>query len=230
MASKPNPKNEDYVSSDNIADKTQRWLEDIGWNAEKKTSFKFVPKDSFLLIIDMQHFFLDSDSHAYLPASKAILTNVENLIDTYRKAHLPVVFTRLALLENEDPGIMGRWWNDVIRNEEPQSEIISRLLPLENEIVIRKTRYSAFIGTELEDFLTIKMAKSVVICGVMTHLCCESTARDAFMKDFEVYFVVDATATQTEDLHLSSLRTLSNGFAVPATTQMIVSEIQETGH
>ena len=56
----------------------------------------------------------------------------------------------------------------------------------------------------------------------MTHLCCESTARAAFMKDFEVYFVVDATATQYEELHLSSLRTLSDGFAVPVTTDHVL--------
>jgi isochorismate hydrolase len=122
---------------------------------------------------------------------------------------------------------MARWWKDVIRNEDSQSEIILRLLPFEDEIVIRKTKYSAFIGTELEDILIIKMAKNVVICGVMTHLCCETTAREAFMKGFEVYFTMDATATQSEDLHLSTLRTLSNGFAIPVTTDGIISEIQE---
>ena len=230
MASNPNSKNEKYISSDNILEKSKSWFDKIGWDDKNKKNFKFVPRDSFLLVIDMQGFFLDPDSHAYLPASKAILPNVEDLINAYRKAHLSVIFTRLAILEDEDPGIMGKWWNDVIRNEDPQSEIISRLLPLENEIVIRKTRYSAFIGTDLDDILTIKMAKSVVICGVMTHLCCESTAREAFMKEYEVYFVVDATATQTEGLHLSSLRTLSSGFAVPVTTQKIVSDIKGAVH
>jgi len=230
MAVNPNSKNEEYISSDNILEKSRSWFDKIGWDNKNKKNFKFVPRDSFLLVIDMQGVFLNPDSHAYLPASKAIIPNVEDLINTYRKAHLPVIITRHALLENESPGIMGKWWNDVIRNEDPQSEIISGLLPLENEIVLRKTKYSAFIDTELGDILTIKMAKSVVICGVMTHLCCESTAREAFMKEYEVYFVVDATATQTEDLHLSSLRTLSSGFAVPVTTQKIVSDIKGTVH
>ncbi len=124
---------------------------------------------------------------------------------------------------------MGRWWNDVIKNEDPQSEIINDLLPLEHEIIIRKTRYSAFYGTELEDILTRKMAKSVVICGVATHLCCETTSREAFIKDFEVYFVVDGTASQTEELHLSSLKTLSNGFAIPITVSDIIAKIKEKG-
>jgi isochorismate hydrolase len=132
-------------------------------------------------------------------------------------------------MEDEKSGIMDRWWNDALRNEDPQSEITVELLPLENDLIVRKTRYSAFIGTDLEEFLMIKMAKSVVICGVMTHLCCESTAREAFMKDFEVYFVVDGTAAQNEELHLSSLRTLSNGFAIPVTTSEIIDKFKEKG-
>ena len=56
----------------------------------------------------------------------------------------------------------------------------------------------------------------------MTHLCCESTARDAFMHDHEVLFVVDATATDDEELHLGSLRALADGFAVLATTREVM--------
>jgi isochorismate hydrolase len=227
MSHQSGSNNERYITSDNLAQKTQIWLDQIRWNERNKEKFIFKPRDSILLVVDMQRFFLDPESHAYLPASDAILPNVEKLIKTYRNARIPVIFTRHALLENEDPGIMARWWKDVIRNEDSQSEIILRLLPFEDEIVIRKTKYSAFIGTELEDILIIKMAKNVVICGVMTHLCCETTAREAFMKGFEVYFTMDATATQSEDLHLSTLRTLSNGFAIPVTTDGIISEIQE---
>ena len=58
----------------------------------------------------------------------------------------------------------------------------------------------------------------------MTHLCCETTARDAFMRDYDVYFIVDATATETESLHISSLRTLTDGFTIPMKTSEILKE------
>lgn len=219
---------EEYLTFENLESKTQKWQEDLKLSAQKGNRFKFKSIDSILLVVDMQGYFLDEESHAFIPSSKTILPNVENLIKVYREAHLPLIYTRHAYLENEDPGIMARWWGDIISNEDPQSEIVTEILPLENDIVLRKTRYSAFIGTELEDILTIKMAKSIVICGVMTHLCCETTAREAFMKDFEVYFVMDATATQTEDLHLSSLRTLAGGFAQITTMSDIISEITGT--
>jgi isochorismate hydrolase len=219
---------EEYITFENLESKSQKWQDELKFYSEKANRFKYKSIDSVLLIIDMQGFFLDEESHAFIPSSKAIIPNVENLIKTYREAHLPLIYSRHAYLENEDPGIMARWWGDAISNEDPLSEIITEVLPHENDIVLRKTRYSAFIGTELEDILTIKMAKSIVICGVMTHLCCETTAREAFMKDFEVYFVMDATATQTEELHLSSLRTLASGFAQITTTSDIISEITGT--
>jgi isochorismate hydrolase len=215
--------NEEYVTNENINSKTQVWLDELKYHMKGRLEFKV--RNSVLLVIDMQRFFLDEDSHAYIPASKAILPNVQNLIESYHKARLPVIFTQHALLEEEDPGIMGRWWKDVLREEDPKSELHSSILPSDKDIVIRKTKYNAFMGTQLEDFLEIKLASSVVICGVMTDLCCETTAREAFSRDYEVYFLADATATITEDLHLSSLRTLAHGFAEIITTQDILSAI-----
>jgi isochorismate hydrolase len=174
------------------------------------------------MVIDMQDYFLDEGSHAFIPESRAILPNVKALLDAYRRGGLQVVFTRHAHGKDEDPGMLGRWWADVILEDDPSSRIATVLEPMESEPVIRKNRYSAFQGTDLDVFLRARGIRSVVITGVMTHLCCESTAREAFMKDFEVYFVVDGTATQSEDLHISSLKTLSDGFAVPVTTDDVL--------
>ena len=63
--------------------------------------------------------------------------------------------------------------------------------------------------------------RRIVISGVMTHLCCETTARSAFVRGFEVFFTVDGTASYTADFHRASLLNLAHGFAVP----VLVSEI-----
>jgi isochorismate hydrolase len=189
--------------------------------------FRLEPSRSALMVIDMQDYFLDEGSHAFIPESKAILPNVKGLIDAYRKKGYQVIFTRHAHGENEDHGMLGKWWADVIMDNHPSSKITSDLEPMESEPVIRKNRYSAFQGTDLDAFLRAKGIKSVVITGVMTHLCCETTAREAFMKDYEVYFVVDGTATQSEELHVSSLKTLAHGFVVPVTTDDILGILEE---
>ncbi|MDH7508594.1 MAG: isochorismatase family protein [Methanomassiliicoccales archaeon] len=193
----------------------------------RRERISFDPKKSALMVIDMQRFFLDPRSHAYLPTASQIIKNVRELLHAYRESSLPVIFTRHALLQNEDPGVMGRWWRDVIREEDAMSSIVEELKPLPDEIVIRKTRYSAFADTDLKQILRNLGVTQLVVTGVMTHLCCETTAREAFVRDFDVFFVIDATATKNEDLHLSSLKTLADGFAIPVKSEEVVAWIKQ---
>lgn len=197
-------------------------------NKYARHPFTFDYKKSALLVIDVQKFFLDKSSHAYLPMAKAIIPKIQSLIQSYQTKKLPVIFTRHALKKGENPGIMERWWKDVIKDENNLSQIIGLLKPVSHKNVIRKTRYSAFWGTNLEKTLKNKGVKQLIITGVLTNLCCETTARDAFLRDFEIFFVVDANATETLDLHLASLKTLSHGFAIPVTTKDILTEIENT--
>lgn len=76
-----------------------------------------------------------------------------------------------------------------------------------------KHTYSGFYNTDLERHLKETGKTEVIITGVMTNLCCETTAREAFIRGFRVFFSSDATATINEDLHVSSLKSLAYGFA-----------------
>jgi isochorismate hydrolase len=89
--------------------------------------------------------------------------------------------------------------------------------------VLQKKRYSAFIGTELDELLKSWQVEEVVICGVLTECCCETTARDAFCRDYRVFFVCDATATRDEVLHLSTLRNLAHAFAHVVSTEQLLA-------
>jgi isochorismate hydrolase len=212
---------QEYVSLENIGVKAKKWLKKLeGYS--KADRFRFSPESSALLVLDMQNFFLDESSHAFVPSSKAVIPNIKRMLDVYRESNQPVIFTRHVLKKDEGPGIMGEWWKDVVREDNKHSEIADVLKPLKHEKVIRKNRYSAFHNSGLKNFLRSSNLESVVITGVMTDLCCETTARDAFMNDFFVYFVADATATINEELHLSTLKTLSHGFAVPLLTKDVI--------
>lgn len=184
--------------------------------------FKLCPEKSALLIIDMQRFFLVPDSHAYVPNATDTIQNVKALADAYREARLPVIYTYHAVLSREESGIMDRWWGDIQREGGEMAKIIPALSPKKSDIVIRKTRYSAFAGTELEKILRDRGVEQVVITGVLTHLCCDTTARAAFMRDFEVYFGIDCTATYNDDLHAGTLRALADGFAMPITCREVL--------
>ena len=191
-------------------------------SSHRSASERFDPSHSALLVIDMQRYFLDKSSHAYLPDSAEIVDNVADLIETYKKRSLPLFFTKHSHPRNEKPGAMARWWKDLIREGDEMAELADGFLPTEDAPVLAKSRYSAFVGTDLEKRLRALDVTGIVITGVMTHLCCETTARDAFMRDFDVFVVVDGTASESKDLHISSLKTLSDGFAIPVSTKEVI--------
>jgi bifunctional isochorismate lyase/aryl carrier protein len=209
---------ENYLTEENSEEKAREWLSVSSRHESRRKRFEFNVDSAALLVLDMQNYFLSEESHAYVSSGRSILPNIRSLIDFFRSEGRPVIFTRHSLKPGEDPGIMGRWWRDIVREDTPESAIIKSLDVKDSDAVIRKTRYSAFIGTDLEKMLRSGGMESIVITGLTTHLCCDSTAREGFMKDFAVFFVVDATATWTEDLHVSSLKALSDGFVIPVAT------------
>jgi len=185
--------------------------------------FRFQPRCAALLVLDMQQFFLDESSHAFIPSAPAILPGLTNLASMFMDKHLPVVLTR-HLNAPDDAGLMSRWWHDLIRKEDP----LSRISPVLSTVVetasccddkglrpllIEKTQYDAFYHTSLQEILTAHAVTQLIITGVMTNLCCETTARSAFVRGFEVFFTVDGTATYNETLHRATLANLSFGFA-----------------
>ena len=116
---------------------------------------------------------------------------------------------------------MSRWWKDLITIEDSLSAIIADF-DFSNRYVLRKSQYDAFYKTGLENYLTKQGISQVVISGVMTHLCCETTARSAFVRGFEIFFLIDGTATYNKEHHMAALLNLSHGFATP----VLVEEIQ----
>ena len=217
-------KNSVYVNSTNLAAKTGKWLDRI--SDFNRHEFSFRPDRSCLLVIDMQRYFVDPAGAAYLPSAHAILENIRLLIEAFRTAKRPVIYTRHAHHPDHlDLGILGQWWGDMIVEGTPDSEIYAAIAPLKNEKVITKHRYSAFFDTDLQTVLRVLKIEDLTICGVMTNLCCESTARDAFFRDYRIFFLADATGTDTEEMHLASLLNLAYGFAWVTTSAKIIQEV-----
>lgn len=203
--------------------RAREWLRILG--LERRRFFPLDLSESVLIVIDMQDFFLDKRSHAYIPASELIVPNVRALIGRYRAKGMPVAFSRHLHKDGEDLGMMGKWWSDPMMESDPMTKLSDKMPVEDSDIVITKNRYSVFHDNNLAHTLREKGIEKVVITGVNTHLCCESTARSAFMLDFEVYFVIDGTATWEEDMHLASIKTCSDGFSVPVTTKEVLEAL-----
>lgn len=188
-----------------------------------KRNTEFNLQSSALLVIDMQKYFVHPESHAYIPTTKTIISGITEMIKAYSAKGLPVILTR-HINSAQNAKLLAKWWNDLITEKDPLSELTDKLDTSEG-IIIKKSQYDAFYKTELEDVLLKKNIKSLVICGVMTNLCCETTARSAFIRGFEVLFTIDGTATQNKEFHLATVLNLAYGFATPVLVKNITSNL-----
>lgn len=180
---------------------------------EKKTIPDFA--HSGLLAIDLQNYF----KRIILP----ILKNLQRVIESWRTHNLPIIFTQHGHKEpSKDGGELGRWWGELILEGTEEWEMIPDIEVKSEDIILPKKRYSAFFQTELDQVLRSKGIQDLIISGVMTNLCCETTARDAFMRDYRVFFLIDGTATGRMDLHLSTLKNLGFGFAYLLTCDELI--------
>jgi ureidoacrylate peracid hydrolase len=217
---------EPYVTQHTISVKKDEWLERIA--SCNTHTMRLNSKRAALMVIDMQNFFLDPDSPTYTSGGDAILPNVKKLVDTFRKAALPVIYTRhVHHPDSLDAGIMGWWWEGMCLEGTPESEIHADIKPLPGEKVVFKHRYSAFYNTDLEIILRCMKVEDLCISGIMTNMCCESTARDAYYRDYRVFFLADATGTVNEEMHLASLLNLAFGFAMVTTVDPILAQLRE---
>jgi nicotinamidase-related amidase len=163
------------------------------------------PRTAALLVIDAQGHFA-SLAAAAMPA-------IARTVALCRAAGVPVVYTRHVDAEPRS-GPLEEWWpGDRIDAGTPAAELLPAAGRAPGDLVVEKSTYSAFAGTGLEAALRGEGVEEVVVAGVMTNLCCETTARDAFVRGFRVFFSADATATVSSDLHDATLANLAYGFA-----------------
>ena len=207
-----------YFTPNTISDKAQEMLQQMQ-GYKRRHIPPLTPPACALLILDMQDYFLEPGSHAFTPSATAIIPNINTLVEAFSGQNLPVIFTQ-QLNTAENAGVLNTWWHDMITAENPLSAISDQFDPSKGTVVI-KTQYDAFYNTALKEILQEYQVQQVVICGVMTHLCCETTARSAFVHGFEVFFTIDGTATYNQEFHLASLLNLSHGFATPVLTNEI---------
>ncbi len=106
------------------------------------------------------------------------------------------------------------------------AEITPELAPLPGEYIIDKQRYSAFYQTNLELALRNLGITSVIITGVTTNICVESTVRDAFFRDFKVTVVEDCTGAVDDLMQRGAIHTFKYGFADVISSDRFVAKAE----
>jgi ureidoacrylate peracid hydrolase len=194
------------------------------------------PARTALLLIDLSNDFVHPRGKAAtlggrdVSHARRILPTVGALAEAARRAGVVVIHSRHTTLKGgaSDSPV----WRDA-RSRAAYSapdicldgswgqEIVDELPPWPGDHVVEKYRYGGFTGTRLELVLRSLGRDSLVCCGVSTNVCVDTTAREAFARDFYVTIAADACASWDMELHASSLRTAERRFAVVASAEDI---------
>jgi nicotinamidase-related amidase len=162
-------------------------------------SFPVVPSRMALINVDMQNCFVEGYPVS-APEGPALLHRINRLAGACRSAGVLVIHTAHVLrVGGLNAGVM-REFIPAIRagliDRGSHACALHRDLDVgAQDIVLEKPRFGAFEGTDLDLILRARGIDSVIISGIATNVCCETTAREASMRDFRVFFLSDATAT-----------------------------------
>jgi ureidoacrylate peracid hydrolase len=189
-----------------------------------------------LIVIDMQNGFCDAEGFMNkigldYTTSAAAAGPIKSLLEASREAGIPVFFTRYALnADYSDAGLLIDLFPAIkdaggMIRDTWDADVIDALQPLPGEVVIDKTRYSAFYDTDLEARLRALGVDTLIVCGVTTNICVESTVRDAFFRDIRVVVPSDGTAAVTQELHEGALRDFEYGFGQVVTVAELVTAL-----
>ncbi|PKG24355.1 cysteine hydrolase family protein [Niallia nealsonii] len=193
------------------------------------------PNESALILVDIQNDFCHEEGACSkmgrdVSGAQAIIPQVELLMENARELNIPIVFIQMT--QNEYT-ISDAWTNrprpagyknplDICKKDSWGAEFY-KIAPKEGDIIVEKHRYSAFIGTDLDMILRNLNCKSIILTGVATNVCVESTARDGFMLDYHVAVVKDASAGYVPALHEATFGNIENNFGLALETNEIIN-------
>jgi ureidoacrylate peracid hydrolase len=191
-----------------------------------------------LIVVDMQNAFChESASFTTMGADIRMcidtIPGCRRLVDAAHDASVPVIFLQVewrsdytdgGIIFNEIMGglaqaqalVSGTW----------DAQIVDELAPEPRDYVIKKNRFSGFCGTQLEPLLSSLRIEHLVISGVTTNICVESTVRDAAQRDYRCFVVKDAVGDVDKDMHNAALRVMEYGFAKIVTMADVIAAWQ----
>ncbi len=175
------------------------------------------PGKTALLVVDMQEYFRS--------IAEPIIKNIISLTEVCLKKGVNVFYTRHGHRNKNDGSMLSRWWGDLIIYGSDEWKLIDKL-NAPPESIIDKNRYNSFKETDLYQRLKSAGVNDIIITGVMTNCCVETTARSAFDQDLRVFIVADACASAVIELHTAALKNLAYGFAYIVDTEEMIGSLE----
>lgn len=207
------------------------------------------PAHTALLVVDMQHGFLDPGASLEVPRGRALIPVLRRLIAGCRALKVPVIFTQFVYspavpcLRGDPFGIehlpprpgqptgFGRPSGNCLVGPQPgtgpeSADIIPQLAPRPGELVVASHVYDKFLDTPLDLALRCRGITHLLVTGVTTDVCVHSTVLAAANRDYRVTVLTDAVATLDETIQAACLEIWRRKFARLRTTAQVLAELK----
>jgi ureidoacrylate peracid hydrolase len=195
------------------------------------------PSRTALVVIDMQNTFCAEGAAAEVPMARAIVPNINRLVQAARAAGGLVAWVQMTITDRAT-------WPVFLDMVAPlrAEQIIAELRPgsrghalwpevqsAAGDLVVTKDRFSAFLPSAcaLPGILTERGIDTAIIVGTLTNVCCESSARDAVMLNFKTMLVSDANAARSDEEHMATLVTFIQSFGDVRTTDEVIDLLRK---
>ena len=197
------------------------------------------PARTALVVVDLQNGFMVPGQPAEIAQAREIVPAVNRLARATRAAGGAVVWIQNTITPESEQSWsvwLGNFaddhWGPRMRQAFTPGDFGHALYPdlnvLPGDLTVRKTRFSALVqgASDLDAILRTRGVDTLIIVGTATNVCCESTARDAMMLNYKVFFVSDANACRTDEEHNATLAIMMIMFADVRSTDEMIALLQ----
>lgn len=196
-------------------------------------NFPVIPARMALVNVDIQNVFVEGSA----PDGLIVLERINRFARVCREAGIMVFHIRHTLPAGIDGGVLGEIFPIVnkgfLDRDSETASFHKELVRDPRDILLEKPHYGAFYDTNLELLLRRRGIDTIIITGIETNVCCETTAREAMVRDFRVFFMSDGTTTggvqgmSRDEVQRASLATMSNNFAQVLTVDEMIQKIKD---
>lgn len=206
------------------------------------TEWNLNPAKTALLIVDVQNDYAHPDGYlgrrlgAGIQEARKILPPLRRVIDTCKLSNVLVVWIQ-SIRTDEDcerarhkitPPRFNDGWLGGPKKDSFGSQIVEEIRPMSSDdLIVQKWRNSAFYRTDLEEILKSRNIDTLLMTGIATNVCVESTFRDAYFRDFDIVLVKDCCFSHSREEHLGAIRRVENSYGAVAESEEVIRKIGE---
>jgi ureidoacrylate peracid hydrolase len=201
----------------------------------KKMAKQLRPGKTALIVVDVQNDFCHKQGifgkrNFNLSYVEKAVNNILHFTGQCRQYSLPIIFVRtLHSSWTDSESWIGRMEGAaremLICRPESWGAEFYKVKPLTGDFIVTKHRFSGFVGTDLDLVLRSKAIETLLMTGVATNVCVETTARDGFNRDYRIILVEDCCAAFSEEEHASTITNMSKYFGIVTNSEVLMELI-----